>query len=64
MIICVRCGWLIPNDCTCRRQADELSTVRLKGVVADRHRASVARACKSGWPAERAPVDREDTAAG
>jgi hypothetical protein len=64
MNICMRCGWLIPNDCTCRRQADELSAVRLKGVVASRHRASVARAYRSGWPAERAPDDQEDAAAG
>ena len=64
MIICTRCGWLIPTDCTCRREADQLSAARLKGVVADRHRASVARATKSGWPVERAPVDEEGAEAG
>jgi hypothetical protein len=50
MIICDRCGWLIPTDCTCRRHSDELSVVRLQGVVADRHRKSVERAYESGWP--------------
>jgi len=57
MIICERCGWLIPTDCTCRRKADELSVARLKGLVADRHRESVARAYESGWPDGSAPGD-------
>lgn len=64
MIICIRCGWVVPTDCTCRRQADELSAVRLERVVAARHRAAVARACRSGWAVSRAPVDPEHTAAG
>jgi hypothetical protein len=51
MIICERCGWLIADDCTCRRRADSLSVVRAKGVVDNRHRESVARAYAAGWPA-------------
>jgi hypothetical protein len=57
MIICQRCGWLIPVDCTCR--TDELSQARLKGVVEDRHQESVDLAYRSGWPTEHAPGDSE-----
>ena len=61
MIICERCGWLIPNDCTCRRQRDELSVAGLRRVVAERHRQAVARAYASGWAAS---PDEERRAAG
>jgi hypothetical protein len=64
MIICKRCGWLIPVDCTCHWQTDELSVTRLKGVVESRHRESVARAYVSGWPVQNAPADQERPAAG
>ena len=64
MTICERCGWLIPTDCTCRRQLDELSVLRLKHVVADRHRQSVARAHGLGWAVRSAPIDPEGRAAG
>ena len=62
MTICDRCGWLIPTDCTCRRQRDELSVAGLRRVVAERHREAVARAYASGWavPAD----DGERRAAG
>jgi hypothetical protein len=63
MIICDRCGWLIPTDCTCRRQLDQLSVLRLKHDVADRHRQSVARAHRSGWPVRSALVEPEGRAA-
>jgi hypothetical protein len=64
MIICERCGWFIPTDCTCRRELDELSVLRLKHVVADRHRQSVARARESGWPVRSALIDPEGIAEG
>jgi len=60
MIICERCGWVIPADCTCRQQWDELSVLRLKHIMADRHRQSVARAHESGWPVSSAVIDPED----
>jgi hypothetical protein len=63
MIICDRCGWLIPTDCTCRRQLDQLSVLRLKHDVADRHRQSVARAHRSGWPVRIALIEPEGRAA-
>jgi hypothetical protein len=44
IIICDRCGWFIPNDCTCRWHSDELARVRLRGKVEKRHRESVTRA--------------------
>lgn len=65
MIICERCGWLIPVDCTCcRPRTDELSVAALKRVVANRHRESVARAYRSGWPGWSAAADRRRRAAG
>jgi hypothetical protein len=57
MSICERCGWLVPTDCTCRRQLDELSVLRLRRVVADRHRQSVARAHGLGSPVRSALID-------
>lgn len=62
MIICERCGWLIPGDCTCGWHADELSRVRIRGMVEQRHRESVARAHAPRWGVVR--VDRERRAAG
>jgi hypothetical protein len=64
MTICERCGWLIPTDCTCRRQLDELSVLRIKHIVTDRHQQSVARAHGSGWPVRSALIDPQGRAAG
>jgi hypothetical protein len=63
-MICERCGWLIPGDCTCHWLADELSRVRLRGVVEQRHRESIARARAPRWGRTGARVGRERRAAG
>jgi hypothetical protein len=57
MTICERCSWFIPTDCTCRRRSDELAAIRLKRLVADRHREAVARAYRSGWPVRSPLID-------
>jgi hypothetical protein len=64
MIICERCGWLVPVDCTCHRGTDELSRVRLRSEVADRHREAVRRAHRSGWPGGNAPAGPRGRVAG
>ena len=63
MTICRRCGWLIPTDCTCRGQTDQLSAVRLKDLVEKRHRESVARAYESGWAVRSVPAEQTGGAA-
>lgn len=57
-MICGRCGWFMPADCTCRRDTDRLAALRLKDAMEKRHREAVARALQSartveGWVAGR-----------
>lgn len=53
-MICGRCGWFIPTDCTCRRNVDRLAAARFRDVAEKRHREAVARALRSGWAIDRA----------
>jgi hypothetical protein len=64
MMICERCGWLVPDDCACRRNADQLSIARARAAAEDKHRESVARAYRSGWPARHAGRASQRPAAG
>lgn len=64
VIICERCGWLFPGDCTCGWHADELARIRLRGEVEQRHRESVARARRVRWAVPAAGLGRERRAAG
>ena len=62
MMICKRCGWLIPDDCVCRRYRDELSAARIRAAVEDKHREAVARAYRSGWPVRNSGAAPDDAA--
>jgi hypothetical protein len=55
---------LIPFDCTCCRPTNELSAAGLKRIVVERHRESVVRAYRSGWPEGSAPTHLRRRAAG
>jgi hypothetical protein len=61
-IICDRCGWFIPSDCTCDWRADQLSRARLRSKIEQRHRESVARA--QAWADGNEPGGRKRAAAG
>jgi hypothetical protein len=52
-MICGRCGWFTPSDCTCPRETDRIAAAQLKEAVEHRHRQSVARAHASGWAVDR-----------
>lgn len=64
VMICERCGWVFPADCTCGWRADELSRARLRGEVEHRHRESVVRAHGRRWVGAAAGIARGRRAAG
>lgn len=55
-MICDHCGWLVPDDCTCRGGTYRMTESMLVQVVEDRHRQAVARAYASGWAVDRRPT--------
>jgi hypothetical protein len=62
-MICDRCGWFIPTDCTCRRDIGADAAAQLKLAVELRHVQAVAQARASGWVVDRLPDGRPTVAA-
>lgn len=62
-MICERCGWFVPADCTCLKDTDRIAAAALAAATARRHRQSVARARASGWAVDGGPVGNRWAAA-
>ncbi|WP_433558707.1 hypothetical protein ACQPWY_09860 [Pseudonocardia xinjiangensis] len=58
-MICGRCGWFLPADCTCRQVADPSSMERLREAVERRHRESRDRAHKTMAAVRRPPAEQD-----
>lgn len=56
-MICERCGWSAPVDCTCVQHGGRITASEVKVTVERRHhRQAVARVSLSEWAVGRRPA--------